>query len=152
MLCLLVISMLSQPHPPTVSAKAAGEAWAPPVSWVEHSVTKHASVSLELVAEPSPSSATAEALTAFDPLARVVFDGPRMRLWRVTSPSQALAQLAQLLPVLHDLPSTASRVRVPLGVVCPHPTATQVRGLEVFTYLQPHPDCLPNFWYRPSTK
>lgn len=146
---LLVLSQVKVAQP---SAQAAS-GWAPPVSWVEHGVTKHASLSIELVAEPAPTSAeTAAAIRAVDPRAQVVFERPSLRLWHVANPVATLAKVAKLLPVLHDLPSTASRLRVPVGVVCAGKNASDIRGLEALAYLGAHPDCLPNFWYRPSTK
>lgn len=148
---LVVLSQVKVAEPQ--AAVMRSKAWAPPVTWVEQGVTKQASLSIELVAEPGPpTAATAAAITAFDPAAHIVFERPSMRLWQVTNPAATLAHVAQLLPVLHDLPSTASRLRVPVGVVCPGKNVSDIRGLEVLAYLGAHPDCLPNFWYRPTTK
>lgn len=149
---LVVLSQVKVAEPSAIAVNSK-KAWAPPLTWVEQGVTKHASLSLELVAEPAPTTAaTAAAIMAFDPDAHVVFERPSMRLWRVTNPAATLSKVAQLLPVLHDLPSTASRLRVPVGVVCPGKNASDIRGLEVFAYLGAHSDCSPNFWYRPRTK
>jgi hypothetical protein len=150
---LLLASSLSQVPvgPPAAALIAPPASWAPPLHWLEGGVSRCASVSPVFVAEPSPTAQTSEALRALDPSATVVVDTRALRLWRVRSPPQVLAALPGLVPVLHDLPSTGSRLRVPLGVVCNGERQARP-GLGALEWVSAHPGCLPDFWYRPRLK
>jgi len=153
MLSLLLLASLSQVQvvPPAAAASAPAAGWAAPIRWLEGGAPRSASLSPVFVAEPAPSAQTSAALRALDPSATVIVETRALRLWRVRSPALVLLRLPALLPVLHDLPSTGSRLRVPLGVVCAGERQARP-GLGALEWVSAHPGCLPDFWYRPRLK
>jgi hypothetical protein len=150
MLTLLPLVLLGQVvvAPP---ATPPAPTWGAPVTWTQAGERKQAWPSPILVAEQAPTDAGAAAIRAVDARAVVELARPTMRLWRVTSAAAVRAKLPALLPVLHDLPSTASRLRVPVGVVC-NGERVALPGLAALARVSSQPGCLPDFWMKAVTK
>lgn len=119
--------------------------WQPAVTWQEGSKTRRGFVSTSFVAELAPSAAHANALRTLDPHAEVLIDRPQLRIWKVADAPWAVSQVIGFTEVLHELPSTAGPMFVPLGVVCGGQRAS-MPGLAALTYVTAHHECLPNFW------
>jgi hypothetical protein len=147
MLPFVVSMVLSQ----TVAAPVAqpppkpAPAWGQPLTWKVGGKSAQAYVSPVLVAELSPSEEGAAAVKRADASAEVVAARPKVRLWRVRDAASVRAAVPALVVVVHDLPSTASRARVPVGVVCGGEKVA-VRGLEALERAAREPGCLPDFW------
>lgn len=135
----------------TPPAAPVAPTWGPAVTWTQQGRVKRAWVSPVLVAEPSPGDAGATAVREVDPGAEPVVQAPRMRLWRVRDAAAVRARVPALLPVLHELPSTAGRLLVPVGVVCGG-QALPVSGLPALERVSAQPGCLPNFWMKAVPK
>jgi hypothetical protein len=99
----------------------------------------------QLVAEPVPTAETKAALLALEPGATVVVERPTMRVWRVSDGATLRTKLPVLAPVLNDLPTSSSRLKVLVGWQC---GAQHVKT----TSLAPRAGCLPDFWMKPVTK
>ena len=72
-----------------------------------------------------------------------------MAVWQVKDASVLRATKPELLPVLRDLPSSKSRLRVPIGLIC----EGQVREASWKDVLANRTaGCSPNFWYAANKK
>ena len=149
MLTLLALVTLTQAS--LLPATANQPAWGAPVTWTGAGAVKHAWVSPTLLAEPAPTAERAKAVLAADPSATILLEKPTMRLWTVRSPTQLQAAVPGLVPVLHELPSASSRLKVPLGAICGGQRVV-LPGLAALEHVSAHPGCLPDFWYRPALR
>jgi hypothetical protein len=102
-------------------------------------------VNPRLVAEPMPTAETKAALLALEASATVVVERPTMRVWLVSDAAALRAKLSALAPVLNDLPSSSSRLKVLVGWQC---GAQHVKTVS----LAPRAGCLPDFWMKPVAK
>lgn len=127
-----------------VLAQAAQGGWGEPLTWRDGVKSRSVWVSPVLVAEPSPRPAGAEALRAVAPEATLVVDKPTMRVWRVKDAAAVRAQLEALEPVLHELPSTAGRMKVVRGLACGG--RVEAMGWREALERSGVGDCTPNFW------
>jgi hypothetical protein len=104
-----------------------------------------------LVAEVSPSSEGVQALERVDATAVVVAERAKVRLWRVKDAAAVRAALPALLVVVNDLPSTGSRARVPVGLLCGG-QRVEVTGLAALQRAAEEPNCTPDFWTQGFTR
>lgn len=146
MLALVVSVMVSQAAQVPAGPRAStAPAWGAPVTWQENGREQQAWVSPIFVAEPAPSDAGAAAVKALDAGATVVVLKPAMRVWRVKDAAAALRAAPKLVVVLHDLKSSNSRMRVPVGAVCGGERVA-LPGLAALERVSKSPECLPDFW------
>jgi hypothetical protein len=127
-----------------VLGQATAGGWGEPMAWRDGVKTHSLWVSPVLVAEPRPSARGAEALRAVAPEATVVVDKQTMRVWRVKDAAVVRAQLDGLEPVLHELPSTAGRMKVVLGLACG--ARVEPMGWREVLERSGTDGCTPNFW------
>jgi len=130
---------------PAPAPPAAPPAWGAPRSWKVEDRTYQAWVSPVLVAELSPTAEGAAAVKRADATAELVAERPKVRLWRVKDAAAVRRAVPALVAVVHDLPSTGSRARVPVGLVC-HGEQRPATGLEVLDRAAREPACVPDFW------
>lgn len=147
MLAFLTSLVLSQAVTPAPSTppRAAPVAWGAAVEWKEGEVARRAWVSPVLVAEAAPSPEGAAAVRRADASAQVVVERAAMRLWKVQDAARVRAQVPALLEVLHDLKSTGSRARVPVGLLCAG-HRVDVKGLAALERVAQSPGCGVDFW------
>jgi hypothetical protein len=145
MLTLLLTWVVAQAPSVGTPPKAEAPSWGAPLRWTVDGRTHEAWLSPVLVAEPSPSDEGAAAVRRADATAQVVAERPRLRLWRVTSALAVRRAVPSLVEVVHDLPSTASRARVPVGLVCAG-ERLEVRGLAALERAAQRPGCVPDLW------
>jgi hypothetical protein len=127
-----------------VLAQATPAGWGEPLTWSDGARSHRLWVNPELVAEPAPSGAGAEALRAVAPEAELAVDKPTMRLWRVKDAAAVRAKLPALQPVLHEKPSPRLRPRVVRGLAC-GPKVVEVGWREALERSGVD-GCTPNFW------
>ncbi len=114
------------------------QSFAPPLEWFDGARTRKAWESPTLVATRSAEKVAPEAGAV------LLVESAVMRVWQVKDAAALRAKNAALLPVLHDLPSTKARLRVPLGLVC----EGQPREASWREALADRTKgCAPNFWY-----
>jgi hypothetical protein len=150
MLTFISLVVLSQVVTTPVTPPAAPE-WGAPITYTAAGQQRQVYVNPVLVAEPKPSAEGAAAVRALDASAVVVVDRPTMRVWRVASSAAVLARRPSWLPVLHDLPSGAGRLQVPVGVVCAGERVA-LPGLPALARVTADQRCLPDFWMKSATK
>lgn len=151
MLSVVVSLVLSQvvvapPAAPTASSTRASP-WGRPLEWRQGEVVQRVWVSPVLVAEVGPSPEGAQAVKQVDATAAVVAERAKVRLWRVKDAAQVRAALPTLLVAVNDLPSTGSRTRVPVGLVCGG-LRVDVSGMAALERAAKEPGCVPDFWMR----
>jgi len=145
MLPFVLSVVLSQAVPVGPPASSAPSPWGAPLSWTEGGRAKQGWVNPVLVAEPRPTPEGAAALRRLDAAAEVVAERPSMRLWRVKDAAAVRRAAPSVLPVVNDLPSTASRARVPVGLVCAG-ARVEVAGLPALERAAQDAQCTPDFW------
>lgn len=72
-----------------------------------------------------------------------------MAVWQVKDASALRAVKPELLPVLRDLPSSKSRLRVPIGLIC-EGRAKDASWRDVLANRSA--GCSPNYWYAANKK
>lgn len=114
-----------------------------PVEWFDGSRTRKAWEDPRLVAVRGGEKAAPEegaVLVAHTGLVHV---------WQVKDAAALRAVKADVLPVLRDLPTSRSRLRVPLGLIC----EGQARAASWKEVLENRTaGCAPNFWYAAAKK
>lgn len=148
---LFVVLSQAVPGSPAVPVASASSAWGAPLAWKDGGRTHQVWLSPVLVAEPSPTPEGAAALRRLDAGAVVVAERPTMRLWRVKDAAAVRRAWATALPVVNDLPSTASRARVPVGLVCGGARVSVV-GWAALERAAREPGCTPDFWMEGHTR
>lgn len=141
-LLLAVLAQVVTPSSPAVPPPA-------PLTWSDGQRRFKLYESARHVAEPSPRSATRDALLRLEPSATVLVETPTMRVWKVGDAKALRAQRPELLPVLHDVPAGVGRLRVPLALVC-EGRREVLPWREVLS--RSGAECLPDFWYAPVRK
>ena len=113
---LVCLALLAQTAEPVLSAGS--------FKWADGRASREAWLDVQAIAEVEPSVEGARAVQALDSGARLDPVSPRVGLWQLstTDASRVLASLERKLPghfapVFHDEPSTASKLRVPVGGV-----------------------------------
>ncbi|MCC6336793.1 MAG: hypothetical protein IT380_22725 [Myxococcales bacterium] len=154
MLAVVVSLVLSQVVVAPGAAPAASSApassaspWGRPLEWRQGEGVQRVWVSPVLVAEVGPSLEGAQAVKRVDATAVVVAERAKVRLWRVKDAAQVRAVLPTLVVVVNDLPSTGSRARVPVGLVCGG-QRVEASGMEAMERAAKEPGCVPDFWMR----
>lgn len=140
MVALVMSMVLSQ-----AAVQPVAPVWSTKFSWKVGERKLEAWASPVLVAELSPTDEGAAAVKRADATAELVAERPRVRLWRVKDAAAVRRALPALVLVVHDLPSTGSRARVPVGVVC-HGEKMAVTGVEALERAAREPGCVPDFW------
>ena len=130
---------------PAPAPPAAPPAWGAPRAWKVGNQTYQAWESPVLVAELSPTAEGAIAVKRADATAELVAERAKVRLWRVKDAAAVRHAVPALVAVVHDLPSTGSRARVPVGLVC-HGERLAVTGLDALERAAREPGCVPDFW------
>jgi hypothetical protein len=153
MLPFVLSLVLSQavPASPPPAVVSTPSPWGAPLSWKQGERTRQVWVSPVLVAEPSPTTEGAAAVRRLDADALVVAERPTMRLWRVKDAVVVRCAWPAALSVVNDLPSTASRARVPVGLVCGG-AKVAASGLAVLERAAREPGCTPDFWTEGHTR
>ncbi|PZR06610.1 MAG: hypothetical protein DI536_30090 [Archangium gephyra] len=72
-----------------------------------------------------------------------------MAVWQVKDATVLRAAKPALLPVLRDLPSSKSRLRVPVGLIC-EGQAEEASWKDVLANRRA--GCSPNYWYAANKK
>ncbi|MEW5740001.1 MAG: hypothetical protein AB1938_13800 [Myxococcota bacterium] len=153
MVSALVSLLLSQAVvvAPATASPAAPSPWGRPLEWRQGESSQRVWVNPVLVAEVSPSPESAAAVKRLDAAAVVVAERAKVRLWKVKDAAAMRAALPSLVVVVNDLPSTGSRARVPVGLVC-QGQRVEVSGLAALERAAKEPGCVPDFWTRGFTR